>query len=170
MTKKIINVEKDEIKDDFDASSGSDEEGKDSKTKRRKRPEWGRILLVEDKYPSSDSEEGAKVKEIHSLTKSKNILNKKMSENVIELTEKQKEILEKVEEREALKLRDENMMKKKRAQTMELFMDLDKNNDNFVDRKDLIKYYGMLHRIKGASVIPQYKCKQGHKMKIVVHD
>lgn len=53
---------------------------------------------------------------------------------------------------------------------MELFMDLDKNNDNFVDRKDLIKYYGMLQRIKGASVVPQYKCKQGHKMKQIVHD
>lgn len=54
----------------------------------------------------------------------------------------------------------------------ELFMDLDKNNDNFVDRKDLIKYYGMLQRIKGASVETQYKCKNGpgHRMIKIVHD
>ena len=40
--------------------------------------------------------------------------------------------------------RDSAHLRKRRAQTMELFMDLDKNNDNFVDRKDLLKYYGML--------------------------
>lgn len=45
-------------------------------------------------------------------------------------------------------------MKKKRAQTMELFMELDKNNDNYVERTDLLKYYGMLHRIKQASLVP----------------
>ena len=61
-------------------------------------------------------------------------------------------------------------MTKKRAQMMEIFMDLDKNHDNFVDRKDLIKYYGMLSQIKGASVTPQYKCKQGHKMEIIEHN
>ena len=110
------------------------------------------------------------MKEILKKKNSKNILNKRMNEKVIDLTEKQKVILEKTEKREALKERDDTTLKKKRAQTMELFMDLDKNNDNFVDRKDLIKYYGMLHRIKGASVTPQYKCKQGHPIKIVVHD
>lgn len=49
-------------------------------------------------------------------------------------------------------------------------MDLDKNHDNFVDRKDLIKYYGMLCQIKGASVKPVYKCKKGHDMIPIVHD
>jgi hypothetical protein len=29
-------------------------------------------------------------------------------------------------------------------------MDLDKNNDGFLDRKDLLKYYGLLKQIKGA--------------------
>ena len=53
---------------------------------------------------------------------------------------------------------------------MELFMDLDKNNDNFVDRKDLLKYYGMLPQIKGASVEPQYICRKGHPMTIVCND
>jgi hypothetical protein len=33
---------------------------------------------------------------------------------------------------------------------MDLFMDLDKNNDGFLDRKDLLKYYGLLKQIKGA--------------------
>lgn len=61
-------------------------------------------------------------------------------------------------------------MTRKRAQVMELFMELDKNNDNFVERADLLKHYGLLHRIKEATVVPQYKCKYGHPMKIVVHD
>lgn len=53
---------------------------------------------------------------------------------------------------------------------MELFMELDKNHDNYVEMDDLQKYYGMFHRIKSASVVPQYKCKKGHEMKIVEHD
>lgn len=59
-------------------------------------------MLVEDKYPSSDSDEGAQVKEILKLKKSKNILNKKMSEKAIELTDSQQAILSKIELREAL--------------------------------------------------------------------
>ena len=49
-----------------------------------------------------------------------------------------------MEERDKVREIDEKIMIKKRAQMMEIFMDLDKNHDNFVDRKDLIKYYGML--------------------------
>merc|ERR1711924_314474 len=59
---------------------------------------------------------------------------------------------------------DQEILDTKRAMAMELFIDLDKNNDNFVDRKDLIKYYGALKRIEGASVEPQYKCTRGHTM------
>lgn len=69
-----------------------------------------------------------------------------------------------MEKRTVVREKDDKITKKKRSQMMEIFMDLDKNNDNFVDRKDLIKYYGMLSQIKGASVTPQYKCKQGHEM------
>lgn len=124
-------------------------------------------MLVEDQYPSSDSDEGADAKEMLKKKQSKNILNKKLNEEEIIVDE---EMILKLEEKERIKNKDAEALKKKRSQTMELFMDLDKNNDNYVDRKDLLKYYGMLTRIKGASVIPQYKCKQGHEMKIVVHD
>lgn len=72
-------------------------------------------MLVEDKYPSSDSDEEGKVKEIYKLKQSKNILNKKMSEKMIELTDKQQSILEKIEETNKLRLKDETILKKKRA-------------------------------------------------------
>lgn len=43
-------------------------------------------MLVEDQYPSSDSEEEAKAKELLERKKSKNILNKRLNEKDIELS------------------------------------------------------------------------------------
>ena len=127
-------------------------------------------MLAEDQYSSSDSDEEAKVKELTKKKSAKSILNMKVKDDQLELNEEQQKIFEVIEEKERNKTKDAEIMKKKRAQTMELFMELDNNNDNFVDRKDLVTCYGMFHQIKAASMVPQYKCKKGHKMKIVVHD
>jgi hypothetical protein len=54
---------------------------------------------------------------------------------------------------------------------MELFIELDNNNDNFVDRKDLIKQYGRMTQIKGAAVDPIYECiKCKSPMEKILHD
>ena len=44
-------------------------------------------MLVEDQYPSSDSEEESKAKELLERKKSKNILNKRLNEKDIVLSD-----------------------------------------------------------------------------------
>jgi hypothetical protein len=43
-------------------------------------------MLVEDQYPSSDSDQGAEAKEMLKKKQSKNILNKRLNEKEIELS------------------------------------------------------------------------------------
>ena len=98
------------------------------------------------------------------------MFNRRLNEEEEKLTKYQEHITEKYEDKQRKIAEDLETLTEKRAMAMELFMDLDKNNDNFVDRKDLIKYYGMLKQIDGASAEAKYKCKRGHPMIEIIHD
>jgi Ca2+-binding EF-hand superfamily protein len=66
-----------------------------------------------------------------------------------------------------VKQEDEEKLMDRRSDVMELFMELDRNNDGYVDRKDLIKNYHMLEQIKG---VKRLRCMKGHKCYKVVKD
>lgn len=167
-SEKLRSKPKNESIDIFRGSEAWKEElpfNKDDPLNKRVKPEWGQILLVEDHYPSSESDEEKQVEKLLEIEKSNNILNYRLGQSdEDQISEWQKNynkhIKKKYLDKQRDKKIDEEAMKEKRGLVMELFMDLDKNNDNFVDRKDLIKYYGMLKRIEGASVEPKYKCKR----------
>lgn len=125
---------------------------------------------MEDRYPSSESDEEKQAEKIIQKKKSRSMFNRRLNEEEEKLTKYQEHITEKYEDKQRKIAEDYETTTEKRAMAMELFMDLDKNNDNFVDRKDLIKYYGMLKQIDGASVEAKYKCRRGHPMIVITHD
>ena len=70
-------------------------------------------------------------------------------------------------EKQIIKDYDAKCLQERRADVMELFMELDQNNDGYVDRKDLLKNYHMLDQIIGATSMIERnklktKCKMGH--------
>lgn len=48
---------------------------------KRVKPEWGQILLVEDHYPSSESDEEKQVEKLLEIEKSNNILNYRLGQS-----------------------------------------------------------------------------------------
>ena len=57
------------------APAPAPEPAPETKAKKKAKPEWGRVNLVEDQYPSTDSDEGAEAMAILKKKQAKNILN-----------------------------------------------------------------------------------------------
>ena len=88
--------------------------------KKKEKAEWGQVLLVEDQYPSSSSDEDDQAEELfEQLETQKNLykkfLSQKLDEKVKVLSPSQKKILKKMEDRKVVRDKDEMIMKKKRA-------------------------------------------------------